>query len=325
MTIYAVANEEDCFDFARPSLDWFSTSANVRDPNQPFAVSVTQPDYAMLKIPSVDECWLHFRMDVGSNSDASAPLVALHNLSTGKDAFQVSCTSTVSTAVFRWNHSGNSYTEFTRVDANMNQINHIFDIYFKRGSSGVLKVWIDGNLVVNLTGNYSTVDTTWDAVMLRSAGNSATAFGGLMVGDSPMFAHQLDTMYPDGAGTTNAWNGAYTDIDDASGYADRADAVHTDTSTAAFTFNYQSSASVAQGAEIKALMVASMGSLDLAATITDIELYMRHSGTNYTYGSLGFVAGNGDIGGQQIFHLDPLGAQWTTSSINALEIGAIAS
>lgn len=325
MTIFAVANEEDCFTDARPNLSWFTTSANVRDPNQTFAINFLQNDYALLAIPSVDETWLHFRMDVGSNSDNTLPLVSLRNRSTGKDAFYISNSNTASTVYFRWNSSGTTYTTIAQINGYNNLKNHIYDVYFKRGTSGVLKVWMDGNLVANFTGNYSTVDATWDAVILRSVGGSATSFGSFMVGDAPMFNHRLDTMLPDGAGTINTWNGAYTDVDDALGYADRSDAVHTNTPAAAYTFNYQAAAALSSSYEIKALMVASIGSLDAGAAISDVSLYMRHSSAYYTYASLGFVAGNGDIGGQQIFHTDPLGAMWTTSSINALEIGAIAT
>lgn len=324
MTIYAVANEEDCFHVAFPSAAWFSSSANVCDPNQPFAPGPNLYNYAQLNIPSVSECWLHFRMDVSTSSDATLPLVSLRNRSTGKDAFQITNTNTASTAVFRWNNSGTSYTEFVRLNANNNSVNHIWDVYFKRGASGVIKIFIDGGLMYSATGNFSTVDTTWDAVILNSNDGNSTVFGGFMVGDAPMFNHRLDTMRPSAAGTTNAWNGAYTDIDDAP-YADRADAVHTNTPSAAYTFNYEDAASLAASYDIKALMVASIGSLDSGASISDIELYMRHSGTNYTYASLGFIAGNGDFGGQQIFHTDPLGSAWTTSTINAIEIGAIAS
>lgn len=324
MTIYAVANEEDSFHFARPNTDWFSMSANVRDPDQPYAPGPQFMNYAQLTIPAVDECWLHFRLDASIGSDASRPLVALRNLSTGKDAFQMTNTDTASTAVFRWNSSGSSYTEFGRIDADNNSKNHLWDIYFKRGASGVIKVFQNNVLVLAATGNYSTVDSTWDAVILNSNDSNSSYFGGFMVGDAPMFNHRLDTMYPNASGATNTWTGAYTDIDEAP-YASRADAIFTDTPGAAYTFNYESVASMSASYEIKALMVASMGALDATAAITDIELYMRHSGTNYTYGSLGFVAGNGDYGGQQIFHTDPLGAAWTSSSINDLEIGAIAS
>lgn len=327
MTIYAVGNEEDSFHRATMNTDWFRTSpADARDANQTFSFQPTHAARGFLNIPSVSECWVHFKLDPGSGSDSTAPIVGCWNRATGRYAFMLTITDITSNWTVRYNSSGSTMTEAARRNFNLQGDNHIWDVYFKRGASGIVRVFQNHALVWEVSGDFSTTDSTWDTMVFAGNDSNGVSFGSVIVSDTPCFKHQLDTMLPDGAGTTNGWTGAYTDIDDATGYADRADAIFTDTPSAAFTFNYAAAAALPSSMfDIKGLMVASIGSITTGAAVSDVELYMRHSGTNYTYDSLGFVAGDGDFGGQQIFATDPLGAAWTTTTLGALEIGAIAS
>ena len=98
--------------------------------------------------------------------------------------------------------------------------NYRFDLYVSGfgTSDGVVKLYKNGVLYIDLTSVDLTVggDTTVDqfAVYTSQTGGAYTYCSQIIVADEDTRLMNLKTLVPDGAGDTNDWTGAYTDIDE---------------------------------------------------------------------------------------------------------------
>ena len=99
-------------------------------------------------------------------------------------------------------------------------INYTFDLFVSGfgTSDGVVKLYKNGILLIDLTSVDLTVggDTTVDqfAVYTTNTGGAYTYCSEIIVSDEDTKLMRLKTLAPDGAGDTNDWTGAYTDIDE---------------------------------------------------------------------------------------------------------------
>jgi len=324
MTIYAVANEQDSFQQC-PHPNFNTNAVSSADYN----IATRFGGNARVHLgTSVSECWVHFSLyrifpGVGSTT---FPFLTLYNSSTGKDAFRIYNTATTAYFSCRYNSAGTTYTTIASGASNTTNAVISVDLYFKRGASGALKLFVDRQLRIDTTGTYNTVDTTWDYLTLTGFITTMTwEYSNIIVSDVPMFDWEYQTLRPSAAGAVSGWTGDYTDLLDNAGKIDATSAVFTDTASDSFTMSYENMVTPQANHDIKAVAIAASGSIDSAASISNIALYARHASTNYTLNNIGASAGNGPVRYSQVMELNPVSAQWSESDVNAIEFGGITS
>jgi len=326
MSILAVGDEPESFS----SFFTGNTQTSLKYPGQRGGVSGTTTGsviWTLVLSSAVSECWVHALMNPSTSTSTTTPLISFYNSGTSKDALRIlqTATSTADDANMsvRYNNTGTTYTEIATFYFTSNATGAEIDIYFKRGASGVLKIFINGRLVVSETGNYSTVDTTWDTI--RFGANSATAveYGGVIVADEPTLNMVLDHLSPNASGTYSDWTGSYTDLADVTGAPAVNAATYIDSNTAAqkFSANYDTMDALATSREIKAVQLSARGIIESGSSITSVSFTSRHSSTDYTHNNLGL--GTSDASARQVFALDPAGGAWSESDVNAIEFGVL--
>lgn len=324
MIIYGVGNEHDSYEtHVTPR---YSTA--VKSVNADYNVVASSHGPALLRLSaSLSECWIHFRFAPSSaTATASQSFLGLYNSSTKKLALRLVRLDSSGDIHFQYNSSGVTYTTIGKTAGDPSGAQDI-DIFFRRGGSGVLRVFINGILRLDTSGSYTTVDTTWDAVLLQGQQVSAqtVAFADLIVADSCLINYSVGTARPDAAGSVNAWDGTYADVLGSAGLIDKYVGIHTDTPGDSYLFGMETFPSLESYQEIKAVSLSTAGSLDAASAVADAELYVRHASTNYTLASLSFSADSVISKNQQILYTNPAGGVWSVSDVGSLEIGVIVS
>jgi hypothetical protein len=280
-----------------------------------------------LNFTAQSEVWLRFWCFYSSN-----------NVSTTNPMFEL-WNSTNSRAVFQWMSSANNrtnmrfrylstapstFTTITDLEMPISQTpgNDIV-IYFKRGSSGVLKVWISGFLIYSGTGNYATVDTTFDRFRWYAPSAAANWGGGFIIADENLVGFEMDHLSPSGAGNYAGWTGSAANLADATGApaVDTATDINTNATAQRSTFAYDNMQTLGAGREIVGVDVAARGILEAGSTPTTCTLVSRLAGTDYSHASFGFGAAAAN--NSQWFALDPTGAAWTEANVNGIEYGAL--
>ncbi|MGD9670162.1 MAG: hypothetical protein AB7U75_14190 [Hyphomicrobiaceae bacterium] len=327
MTIHAVANEHDSYQECPYPL--FST--NAVGANVDRGVLVRFGGNARVYMGSRSECWVHarvYRSSAGVGS-TSFPFLTLYNSATGKDALRVYQLPTSGYWDFKYNNTGTTYTTIAVASSRYSTLNSgvvTLDFYFKRGASGVLRMFINGEKLIHETGTFNTVDTTWDYLTLTGLStNTAFEYSDVIIGDTPTFDYKTQTLKPSANGAVSGWTGDYTDLLDSAGAIDDTTAVFTDSTSDSFTMAYENMVTPDAYDEVKAVALAASGSIDSAASISDIALYARLSATNYTLNSIGAVLGDGPVRYSQVMELNPASVAWSESDVNAVEFGGITS
>lgn len=273
------------------------------------------------------EMWLRFKTTRLPTTSTTNPILMFTNTSTGKDALRVfAITNQLRVS---YNSSGTTYTvlsEFDFPSPDGNAHTHEVIVYFKRGASGILKIWVDDALLVNLSGTYNTVDTTWNRIRFAGSSTStsvslATAFGGVVIADESLHGFQLDHLSPSAAGTYSEWTGSYTSLADVTGapQIDTATDVNTNATAKRFLASFEDMSAISDCREIFAVQLAARGILETGSTPTTVSYFARLSSTDYTLNSLGL--GSSALSYQQLLTVDPSSASWTASNVNAIEFG----
>lgn len=327
MTILAVGDEVE--SWPSPLNTTSDVQTTVKDTGQRGGINASNTQVWDLTHTSVSEVWVHFigRMVFSG----STPTIALRNTATGKNALQILYNTANSRNQLRIerNSTGTTYVNVADVDwngsATASSGTHYFDMYFKNGASGVLKVWIDGRLVLDISGNYTTVDATWNCLRLASSSNgNANLFGGVIVADESTLGMSLDHLSPNGSGSVSAWSGNFNALADTS-VAPRMDlttSISSNTAGQAFLATMEDTA-LHSSKDVRALQIAARGVIEAASSITSVSFLARESSTNYTLNDLGLTSTTSSY--QQVLDTSPAGNVWTDSIVNDLELGVISA
>lgn len=328
MAILAVGDELE--SWPTPNNTTGGSQTAVKDTGQRGGIAGLSTNPYDLPHGSLSEVWVHF-ITRFPTSGTSIPCITLRNSSTGKDALQIyfrSISAGGEGLRIDYNHSGTSYTTIQEIPwggASTNNLMKTVDIYFKNGATGALKVFFEGRLVLNLTGNYTTVDSTWDTLRLYGPSPSTgIPYGGVIVADEPTLGMTLDHLSPNGSGSVSAWSGNFNTLADVS-VAPRIDltnSISSNTPGQSFLATMEDT-TVHASKEVRALQIAARGVIEAASSITSVSFLARESSTNYTLNNLGL--GSSDSSFQQILDLSPAGNAWTPTIVNALELGVISA
>lgn len=184
------------------------------------------------------------------------------------------------------------------------------------GSSGTLNLYVDGGLAVTYTGNIAVGSVTnLDGVAIVREGNN-NAFSEIIVADEDTRAFVgLVTMAPTAAGTTDAWAGAFTDVNEVS--VNDSTMISTNTITQDEQFNVTDMPT--GNFSIKAVVVAARATSTATATATKVALGFNSGGTVAVGTSQ--LTTTAWVRYSQIFAQNPVtSANWLLSDMNALQI-----
>jgi hypothetical protein len=139
----------------------------------------------------------------------------------------------------------------------------------------------------------------------------------MIVQDQSTIGFVLGTCVPSGAGSTSAWTGAYTDIDEA--VTSDADFISSGTANQVSTFA-QTAIPTLTGYVVRAVCVSARAKRGSSGP-QNIRMALRSAGTNYFSGS-DISLGLGYAPVQTIWATDPAtSAAWVNTAISSLEPG----
>ncbi|MGD9670163.1 MAG: hypothetical protein AB7U75_14195 [Hyphomicrobiaceae bacterium] len=326
MAILAVVDEIECFDNASALTTVGQTS--VKDPGQRGGFQTNFSNPLNVDLPSaISEVWLRFKVADNSATSTSNALFYLTNTGTGKDSLRLFHLTSASHPNwrFQYNSSGTTYT--TLAEMNLTESEDAeFIIYWKRGASGVLKCWVNGTKIVDVSGAYNTPDTTFDRFTVRGSSTSTSTSvmiigAAIVIADEPLFNVYVDHISPDGAGTYSEWTGSYTNVDDSANapYWNTATDINVNATGQRFLATYESMLTLDASREVAAVQLAARGILEGGSTPTDVLFKARLSSTDYLLNSLGLTSTASNA--RQLLSSDPASNPWTESNVNAIEFG----
>lgn len=327
MSIIAVGDEPECF------ANFFSGATTVhtlaKDAGQRGGVYSNATNRWQLNLTSsATELWVRYITQGVAGFSSTNPVFAISNYSTNKDALRLHAVS-ANTYRFTYNSSGTTYTtivDFSYPTSNGTIYNSEIVIYFKRGASGVLKMWVDDCLLVDLSGNYSTVDATFNCVRFGGYSTSTTTaasqpLGGVILSDESPHGKTINHISPDNTGNYSSWTGSYTALADNTGapQIDTTTTISVNANSQKFTTSYEDLSALVSEREVEAVQLAARGIIEAASTPSAVYFISRLSSTDYTHDSL--LLSSTASSYKQVFPLDPLGASWTVTNINSIEFG----
>lgn len=325
MAILAVGDEPESFS----NFNTGNTQTTVKDSGQRGSVSANTTGTIrwQLDFSSVTECWYHGRVSAGNSNSATSPIISFYNTVSAKDVLRfvgVSSTSSASGRITR-NSTGTTYVAIgADFGFPMNDSAFTIDIYFKRGTSGVLKVFLAGYLVLNETGDFTTADANWNAVRLFS-GSGACSHGACIVADECTVGWQIDHLSPSASGQYSEWTGSAANLADTTGapVVDTATDINVNTTGQRYLANYDDMIALPAACEIPAVVLAARGLIEAGSGNTVVNFMARQATTDYTLNNTGF--GTAAANARQIMALDPAGAAWTEANVNAIQFGVISA
>jgi hypothetical protein len=217
-----------------------------------------------------------------------------------------------------WN--GASFTDLTPVSVAMETRQTIDLAVVCNSGSGSIKLYISGTERLNS----GAIDTTGIANLkkFRFVGGTVSGLGistlvsQVVMADEPTIGWRLMTRYPNAAGATSDWTGAYTDIDEA--VYDDSDFILSASNNQVSVFS-QTGPSIT-GYTVRAVAVAARARRG-ASGPQNLRMALRSAGTNYFSGS-DIAQGVGYAPSQTIWETDPAtSAAWVNTNITSLQPG----
>lgn len=145
------------------------------------------------------------------------------------------------------------------------------------GASATVRVYVNSNMVIEYTGDVRISSITdIDRVGISGEGNKYRhVMSEIIVADSDTRTLSLVTLFPNAAGDTNDWTGAYTDIDE--GTISDADAVYVDSAAQDAQFNL--SGTPAGTFSVDAIKVVARNCKTGDAAVGTLHLGVKSNGT----------------------------------------------
>lgn len=328
MTILAVGGEVECFEFvAGQAFAFEATSGRYIATASRYAMKVQQAvSEITLALPSNQtEIWMHaylYQEAVGASDYIFFKTLA------GGNAYKIALESDGRWSLYKYASSSWGSALATSAAPVIVSAGAQIDIHIKRHASGTFDVFKNGASVVTYSG-----DTTGDASNFglihfygqTSSSNDMNVSQVIVTDTVDTRGWVLCTLQPTGSGSTSAWAGAYTDIDDTT--YDESDYIHTKVTNDVSTFAAADINAGYAGATVKAVAVAMRAYIDIAAVPHHVEAALRASGTNYFSADLSPTNNATPTSAQKIWETDPsTSSAWASvSAVNALEVGVKAT
>lgn len=319
--------ESDAFDASTGVLGVF-TGTNDHDTNfSRMALTITGEQrcnkVAFGDLPSI---WWHTRW--GSNNTGGVATRAFVTVYNSSDVGVLRCTTNSQSGGFAlcrlqyWDGSAWQNIGGSTFNAAVGVNGTTFDMECTvDGSAGRFAMYVDGVLQVELTGDTDFYSgSAADYVTMESWGSTNPRyFSESFVCDGSTLGMRLATLVPNGDGAYTAWTGTFADVDETtvndadfvSGAAngDRENFTLTNLSTAA--------------AALAPVAVINSARARIGATgPQNLQLTIRTGGNDYDSGNIAGLTTSFANGYQNIWNTNPdTAAAWTTSEIDALEIG----
>lgn len=183
------------------------------------------------------------------------------------------------------------------------------------GASGTVNLYVGGSLVATYTGNVAVSGiTNLDTVVIQGNHTNYAGFSEIIVASEDTRAMSLATAPPSGAGSTDQWTGAYTDVDEIT--IDDSTPIYTNSTgkDEQFTVGSLPSGTFA----VRAVMRVARASSTAGATATQVAPGFNISGTVYDQGLQATTTSWETL--QALYSQNPAtSANWTTSDIGSLE------
>lgn len=330
MAILAVGDEPEFFN----NFFTGNTQTTTRDAGQRGGVSASTSGTTRWELhhSSVSEVWVRYRSYFSSAATSTTnPILEFFNSANNRPVFQIIRSAAWTTAridcTARFlSTAPSTFTNITTIDMPITE-NPGVDVVvqFRRGTSGLLRIWINGFMIIDVSGTFNSVDTTWDRLRLYSPSTAANWFGGVIVADENLVGFEIDHLSPSGAGFHTQWAGSAANLADATGApaVDAATDINTNAVGQRSTFAYDDMITLNEAREIAGVAVAIRGIREAAAVPTGCVLVSRLAGTDYSHASFGLTTTASN--NRQFFALDPAGNAWTEANVNAIEYGALSS
>ncbi len=187
-------------------------------------------------------------------------------------------------------------------------------------TAGHFTIYTDGVVRASFSGNTTLAVTSFDAVTLSSANN--TAFGytwGLLVQTGPTIGAVVQTMGPDGFGTNTAWTGSYLDVDEV-GTVVATDFVSSGTAGQESSFSLSAPPTSPANTTISGVVVSAEASIGLTGPqnlqLTTVLTAVTYPSANLSGLSVSLTQH------QDVLAVNPAtGLAWDTAALTTLEAG----
>lgn len=196
---------------------------------------------------------------------------------------------------------------------------HRVDIRIQNyGASGTVTVWIDLNQVLTFTGNIAVAGTSG----LDQIGISNTQSNGQQYSVSEVIAADEDTralvlvtLAPNALGTTDAWTGTFTDINEVT----LSDATVNTVNTVGQLQQYALSDLPAGNFAVKAVVISARATAPAGSASNSVQLGVQ-TGSGTDVGAAQ-APGTGLVTLSRIMATDPTtGSQWLPATVNAMQL-----
>lgn len=269
--------------------------------------------------------WFHAICASGATASltAGASILAFSNGTTAQLRLTATSNSTTTNLEIKVEKTtdGTTYTQLGSDVFLMPAATMTYDFEIVTGGSGTFKVWRDGKSVFSFTGDVTT-QTTINRVAFSSHHTSAvSSWSEMIAADSTTIGMKLFQMWPNAAGDTVTWTGAYTTIDDTT--YDETDYIETNTVNNVSIFNHSDMTSTLIGSRtVSGVFLAAAGTIQAASTPTDVQGVVKTGGSTFTSASQGFSTAGARSLLAASWTVNPnTTAAWVLSELNAIQLG----
>lgn len=329
-----VANEQHTFSYFGYDSNVSQTSYKDAADTNGKHVALGIDNFGAIKLSSTQtQLWFRCRWNLANGNSSSVPILSFVDSATGVAQFAVYKTagdnSNPATLVFKYLNGSSVETTITTLSrVHVNSTGHMqeFEVFFKQGSSGELKVYYMRRMVASLSGNYTTLAGGFDTVLIRSAITTTTDFdnwGSICLGSSQIPGIKTTVHRPNSAGGDTAWLGGtlpYNDINESTWATNYENANYTNSTGDNRTYNFDDP-TVSSGCRFLALVNCLSVMITADATPTGINFRSRQSTTSYDNGAVTLTKGDGVFSVQKIMETDNLGAVWTNTNAASVLMG----
>lgn len=321
MTVVFSGGELDAFTI-NGATPFQSTNSARFDPTfarralRPIATANMQADFSPLA-----EGWLHLNVNYQSAPTTlqDQSFILLQDVGAGITGMQIDADNGVFNLEY-WN--GLSFTELSP-DLNMTDDvtgGNRIDMHWRiADSNGIFEVYVDGRFITSFEGDTSNGFTQFDRAIIRSPSDfnndlHTAYYSEIIIADVETIGWHLATIGPNGNGNGTAWTGDFNDVDD----ANLNDGTFVSSGTAEEVEQF-TAGNLGTAFDVKALTIAAR-SRNVATGPQNLQMSVRTGGSDFF--SSNVAISTSFATGQSTFNQNPdTVADWTTSEIDALEIG----
>lgn len=263
--------------------------------------------------------WLHFRHQTVSN------------YSIGATVSQVELFDNSNNSLFRIQEIGGATFQVVILGTvvyttSSGVATRTFDVNFNiADTGGYITVYMDGVQVAQTTGD--TRPATSGAVRLRFQGRGyylggpagEVHIGQVLLSDKSTIGALVHTLPVTAFGSTNAWSGAYTNVNETN--VDTANVITANTNGQDVLFAIGDLGQALQsGNAISAVVISQFSSYATGSAVTKLLSRLRSSAATYSGSQVNLTTTFASY--QHVFATDPAtGTAWTVAGVNAAEIG----